>query len=51
MDLALKNLQRLICHKTQRTKPKQSLKESLGESWWTRRRKDKIKSRFGMISL
>ena len=24
MDLALNNLQRLICHKTQQTKPKQS---------------------------
>ena len=27
MDLALNNLQRLICHKTQQTKPKQENQE------------------------
>ncbi len=27
MDLALNNLQRLICHKTQQTKPNQTRKE------------------------
>ena len=32
MDLALNNLQRLICHKTQQTKPKQSKEPHLDKS-------------------
>ena len=41
MDLALNNLQRLICHKTQQTKPNQTkeylkakLKSSKGDEVW-----------------
>ena len=31
MDLALNNLQRLICHKPQETKPNQTKQKMLGE--------------------
>ena len=33
MDLALNNLQRLICHKTHQTKPKPSLSLLLDPPW------------------
>ena len=32
MDLALNNLQRLICHKTEQTKPNQRIEETYGYS-------------------
>ena len=34
MDLALNNLQRLICHKTQQTKPNQLLVEEMKLASW-----------------
>ena len=36
MDLALNNLQRLICHKTQQTKPNQTEKKN--DNFWAAER-------------
>ena len=37
MDLALNNLQKLICHKTHQTKPNQT-KPEWGLFWWKKRK-------------